>query len=64
MADAAASGSVVYKPCGAGGGDLGIVLATSESALDDFVEMASRSHFEKLDLAIDETGVDVPGVEE
>ena len=64
LADAATSGSVVYKPCGAGGGDLGIALATSESALDDFVEMASRSRFEKLDLAIDETGVDVPGVEE
>ena len=61
LADAAASGSVVYKPCGAGGGDLGMVLATSESALDDFVEMASRSHFEKLDLAIDETGVEEQG---
>ena len=61
LADAAASGSVVYKPCGAGGGDLGIALAASESALDDFVEMAGRSQFEKLDLAIDETGVDVQG---
>ena len=64
LADAAVSGSVVYKPCGAGGGDLGIVLADSESKLSAFVEMASRSHFEKLDLAIDETGVDVPGAKE
>jgi phosphomevalonate kinase len=61
LADAAASGSVVYKPCGAGGGDLGIALATGESALEDFVEMASRWQFEKLDLTIDETGVDVKG---
>ena len=61
LADAATSGSVVYKPCGAGGGDLGIAMASNESALDDFVELASRSQFEKLELAIDETGVELRG---
>lgn len=35
-AEAAADG-LVYKPCGAGGGDVGILLGTSDEQLDEFV---------------------------
>lgn len=34
--DAVAAG-LVYKPCGAGGGDVGILLGTSDEQLDEFV---------------------------
>ncbi len=34
--DAAAAG-LVYKPCGAGGGDIGILLGPSDTALDAFI---------------------------
>lgn len=52
---------VVYKPCGAGGGDLGIAIAADESALAAFVGMAASHGFERIDLAIDPLGVAVEG---
>lgn len=36
VTDAAAAG-LVYKPCGAGGGDVGILLGTNDEELTDFV---------------------------
>ncbi len=36
LADLAAADGLVYKPCGAGGGDVGVLLGPSEQALDDF----------------------------
>ena len=56
LADAVAD-EVVYKPCGAGGGDLGIAVSTSESALKEFVGFAQSRQFELLDLRIESTGV-------
>ena len=61
LADAAASGDVVYKPCGAGAGDLGMAVANNESALAEFIAVASSRNFEPLDLAIDANGVEVKG---
>ena len=52
---------VVYKPCGAGGGDLGIAVSADRSALDAFLGTASDHGFERIDLAIDTTGVVVEG---
>jgi phosphomevalonate kinase len=52
---------VVYKPCGAGGGDLGIAVSADESALAAFVSAAQAQNFESIDLKIDATGVVVEG---
>jgi phosphomevalonate kinase len=53
----AETGDVVYKPCGAGGGDIGIVFATDETALRRFVGQARATAFSSLDLAIEPQGV-------
>jgi len=34
---AAATEGLIYKPCGAGGGDIGILLGTDDAALDAFI---------------------------
>jgi phosphomevalonate kinase len=47
---------LVYKPCGAGGGDIGVALATSADMLDDFVARAQSAGFERLDIAMDVDG--------
>lgn len=57
LSRAAIDDAVVYKPCGAGGGDIGIALATNASRLDEFVERACAMGFRHLDCAIDLTGV-------
>lgn len=53
-----AGGHVVYKPCGAGGGDIGIALALKESDLDGFVEKARALGFERLDVMPDARGLE------
>ena len=57
LADKAASAGVVYKPCGAGGGDLGIVLADDAKAVNAFVEMAGERGFSQQRLALEATGL-------
>jgi phosphomevalonate kinase len=47
---------VVYKPCGAGGGDIGVALATSRASLASFEQMAVRRGFTRLALGIDPRG--------
>ena len=37
IVDAALAANIIYKPCGAGGGDIGIALSTDGRALDVFV---------------------------
>ncbi|MGI9221381.1 MAG: mevalonate kinase family protein [Woeseiaceae bacterium] len=56
LADTVAD-QVVYKPCGAGGGDLGIAVSTRESALKEFVAVAQSRQFEPLGLELESTGV-------
>jgi len=58
LADAAASAGLVYKPCGAGGGDLGIVIANDASDIATFVDVARASNFRQMNMAIDETGIE------
>ena len=48
---------VVYKPCGAGGGDIGMAMATNRDALASFAERAVASGFKTLRLVIDDSGV-------
>jgi phosphomevalonate kinase len=54
--DAIADG-LVYKPCGAGGGDVGIALATDREQLSEFVARARASGFQQLDIELDNDGV-------
>lgn len=48
---------VVYKPCGAGGGDVGIALATDADAIDEFALATIGSGVERLDVKIDFDGL-------
>lgn len=48
---------VVYKPCGAGGGDIGIALSRDACALDAFITSTARESFLILDLEIAAHGV-------
>ena len=56
LAGQSAAGDVVYKPCGAGGGDIGVALATSRASLASFEQVAARSGFTRLALGIDPRG--------
>ena len=47
---------LVYKPCGAGGGDIGIVLGTDVNAIEAFVGLAADCGFVKTNLSIDTAG--------
>jgi phosphomevalonate kinase len=53
LCKAAADAGLVYKPCGAGGGDVGILLGRSGEQLDDF--MAGRQ--QTLHCELDPVGV-------
>ena len=57
LSRAAIDDGVVYKPCGAGGGDVGIALAADASRLDEFVERACAMGFRHLNFGIGLTGV-------
>lgn len=50
---------VVYKPCGAGGGDVGIVLGTDMDGVARFARHAESRGFRRLDLALDPQGASV-----
>jgi len=52
---------VVYKPCGAGGGDVGMAFAESPDALAAFAECAAGHGFSALDAALDPDGVRFEG---
>ncbi|MBT8088399.1 MAG: hypothetical protein KJO46_10195 [Gammaproteobacteria bacterium] len=52
VTDAAAAG-LVYKPCGAGGGDIGILLGSSTAALDEFIADGRQS----LECELEPVGV-------
>lgn len=58
LRDAALRQGLVYKPCGAGGGDVGMVLGTDASELKAFAKHATRQGFQTLDMQIDSHGVD------
>ena len=45
----AAAAGLVYKPCGAGGGDIGILLGASDARLEDFLSSRVGGLSAKLD---------------
>ncbi|HUH94518.1 MAG TPA: hypothetical protein VL742_15415 [Casimicrobiaceae bacterium] len=49
---------VVYKSCGAGGGDIGVAMATDSLALAEFRRRALRRGWQLLDLETDARGVE------
>lgn len=51
------AGGVVYKPCGAGGGDCGIAISTDISRLDEFSNLAVDQGFVPLDVQRDNRGL-------
>lgn len=62
LTDLAASFDVVYKPCGAGGGDIGVVLASDSHdsrAINRFCEKAETNGFQQLAVLLDPDGVRV-----
>lgn len=59
LAALAADAGLVYKPCGAGGGDIGILLTDDVPAADAFAAEALPRGFRALDLAIDKRGADM-----
>lgn len=56
LLDTASSAGLIYKPCGAGGGDIGIVLGTDDDRLDDFVRNLPL-HFSTIDCVLDRNGL-------
>lgn len=48
---------VVYKPCGAGGGDIGIAVSDDASSLDSLLTLAAPDSFLPLTLEISPHGV-------
>ncbi len=68
LADMAVSAGLVYKPCGAGGGDIGIVMAGDRGdagrKLNQFCDRAEASGFQLLSLLPDPNGVTVSGGDE
>jgi phosphomevalonate kinase len=61
MVAAAAAADLVYKPCGAGGGDIGIVLASDTESIAEFVDSAIERNFRHLAVNVDPLGVQVTG---
>lgn len=57
LAKLAKRAQVVYKPCGAGGGDIGIAVSTGASPLNSFTAQAANESFLTLDLEIADHGV-------
>ena len=56
LAERAADAGMVYKPCGAGGGDIGVALATSRASLASFGKTAARCGFSRLTSSIEPRG--------
>jgi phosphomevalonate kinase len=48
---------IVYKPCGAGGGDVGAAFAPEVAPLEAFAAWAAEHGFRRLTAARDDTGV-------
>jgi phosphomevalonate kinase len=59
LARLASAHGAVYKPSGAGGGDVGIAFAASRHPLEAFAKDARKAGYTPLDLAIDFNGVEV-----
>ena len=57
LVESAAAHGAVYKPCGAGGGDVGIAVAAAEDSLASFTDAAGALGFRRLEMNLDLQGV-------
>lgn len=57
LSKAASGTGIAYKPCGAGGGDVGMVLATDPAEIEDFVKLAASMNIRRVDARLDEQGL-------
>jgi phosphomevalonate kinase len=57
LSEAAAKRSLVYKPCGAGGGDTGVVFASDREAVAEFAKFADQYGYRLLDVSLEASGV-------
>jgi len=57
LVSAAAAAGLVYKPCGAGGGDVGILLGNGDEQLDDFMNGRKGPGCQILDFELERDGV-------
>jgi phosphomevalonate kinase len=48
---------IVYKPCVAGGGDIGVALSTDEPSIRKFCERAERHGSRPLDVQVEQQGL-------
>jgi len=55
----AASGGVVYKPCGAGGGDIGAAFSYDQRALETFMDSARARGYTRIKLETAAHGIQV-----
>ncbi len=59
LCDIASEYRLVYKPCGAGGGDTGILLASQGAETAEFSARAEGLGFRKLPCRLEPRGLDV-----
>lgn len=57
LASEARAAGLVYKPCGAGGGDVGILLGTSGEQLDEFLAARPGAGYRALKCELETRGV-------
>jgi phosphomevalonate kinase len=62
LSDLGNDNGVVYKPCGAGGGDLGMAFTNEARAIEPFERAAHAAGYKRLPVELDEHGITV-GVE-
>ncbi len=56
VAAAAIESGLFYKPCGAGGGDVGIVLGLDEGDVSEFATASQSFGFQHLDIGLNASG--------
>ena len=57
LLDMAKKSRLVYKPCGAGGGDLGVAMGVVSENTKQFKELAKNSGYQTIDISLNPEGV-------
>ena len=57
LTHAASKEELVYKPCGAGGGDIGMIFGDDRKAVARFSKFAVETGFQLLDVSLEAEGV-------
>ncbi|MEM8815619.1 MAG: hypothetical protein AAGE85_07310 [Pseudomonadota bacterium] len=53
---------LVYKPCGAGGGDIGVLLGADPERIERFASRAEAAGFQRLPLRLSDTATGIEGL--